>query len=69
MQQKPTKNVQLADDEEDEYDLRIKRTGCYDSHIKLQDCYFDKKDWRLCKEEMKAFKVCMDKYQGTEKDE
>ncbi|KXN74798.1 hypothetical protein CONCODRAFT_76678, partial [Conidiobolus coronatus NRRL 28638] len=68
MHQKPTKNVQLADDEEDEFDLRIKRTGCYDNHIKLQDCYFDKKDWRLCKEEMKAFKACMDKYQGTDKD-
>ncbi|RKO95174.1 hypothetical protein CAUPRSCDRAFT_486, partial [Caulochytrium protostelioides] len=46
------------DDEEDEWDARIRRTGCFPQHEALQDCYYEKKDWRRCRDEMAAFREC-----------
>ncbi|PKS10987.1 hypothetical protein jhhlp_002746 [Lomentospora prolificans] len=47
-------NVQTADDndEPDEWDQRIDRTGCADENAKLTDCYYERKDWRACTAEM-----------------
>ena len=51
-----------SEEEEDQYELMMKRSGCYEHHVALQDCFFDKgKDWRLCQTEMKQFKDCMSK--------
>lgn len=40
------------DEEEDEFILRIKRTGCFTQHEQLQECYLKTKDWRQCQVEM-----------------
>ncbi|CAI4213442.1 unnamed protein product [Parascedosporium putredinis] len=50
----------IADDndEPDEWDQRIDRTGCADQNAKLTDCYFEHKDWRSCTAEMIAFQQC-----------
>ncbi|KAI8329589.1 hypothetical protein BD560DRAFT_293556, partial [Blakeslea trispora] len=45
-------------EEEDPYNARIEKTGCYKENEALQLCFYDKKDWRLCQEEMKAFRAC-----------
>lgn len=51
-----------SEEEEDQYEIMMEKSGCYEYHVALQDCYFDKgKDWRLCKTEMKQFKDCMSK--------
>ena len=36
----------VKEDEEDEYNLRIRRTGCYNQHIALLDCHYENKDFR-----------------------
>ncbi|KAF9921552.1 hypothetical protein FBU30_008387 [Linnemannia zychae] len=46
------------EEEEDEYDLRIKRTGCSAENEALQLCYAEKHDWRQCQEAMTAFREC-----------
>ncbi|KAI9184055.1 hypothetical protein H9P43_003108 [Blastocladiella emersonii ATCC 22665] len=51
-------NTAAADDDEDPYDARIRRSGCQREHEALQDCHFEKKDWRACMGEMKAFRAC-----------
>ncbi|OMH80700.1 Cytochrome oxidase assembly factor 4 [Zancudomyces culisetae] len=56
------KNIQIEDDEEDEWDARIRRTGCHKENEALLICKFDTKDWRKCTKELKAFKDCMDNY-------
>ncbi|CCX31299.1 Similar to Cytochrome oxidase assembly factor 4; acc. no. Q05809 [Pyronema omphalodes CBS 100304] len=59
--EKPAKDpnaVTEDDDEPDEWDKRINKTGCAVESEKLNDCFHDKKDWRLCKDEMKAFREC-----------
>ncbi|KAJ3318089.1 hypothetical protein HDU76_000939 [Blyttiomyces sp. JEL0837] len=59
---RPTNNNK-QEDEEDEYNLRIKRTGCFDQHESMLDCHFRTKDWRQCKDEMKRFRECMKVYE------
>ncbi|KAI9298011.1 DUF914-domain-containing protein [Neoconidiobolus thromboides FSU 785] len=50
--------IEEEEEEEDEYDLRIKRTGCFKEHEALQNCYFETgRDWRKCREEMQAFRT------------
>ncbi|KAI8319405.1 hypothetical protein GQ54DRAFT_299349 [Martensiomyces pterosporus] len=46
-------------DDEDEWDRRIKRTGCFEENERLQICHVDTGDWRKCMGEMAAFKECM----------
>ncbi|KAG2194123.1 hypothetical protein INT46_006894 [Mucor plumbeus] len=49
----------VGDDEDDDpYNARIEKTGCYQENEDLQLCFFDTKDWRKCKEEMQAFREC-----------
>ncbi|KAL2119903.1 hypothetical protein VTJ04DRAFT_6864 [Mycothermus thermophilus] len=54
------------DDEPDEWDKRIIRTGCSEENARLTDCYWEKKDWRECKDEMQKFRDCW-KRQGNDK--
>ncbi|KAG5357522.1 Cytochrome oxidase assembly factor 4 [Yarrowia sp. C11] len=57
--QPASKKEQIEDDDEpDEWDVRINKTGCADENMALTDCYQDTKDWRKCTDEMKAFKDC-----------
>jgi cytochrome c oxidase assembly factor 4 len=53
-----TETQHIVDEEDDEYILRIKRSGCYPQHIALQDCHWETKDWRKCKTQMEMFKLC-----------
>lgn len=46
---------------DDEWDERIKNSGCYDENSNLQNCYSEKKDWRKCATEIEAFKSCWSK--------
>ena len=41
-----TKDNNNTIDDDDEYNKRIKRTGCYKEHILLFDCHFKYKDFR-----------------------
>ncbi|KAI5815221.1 mitochondrial genome maintenance protein mgm101 [Pyronema omphalodes] len=55
--EKPAKDPNTAtenDDEPDEWDKRINKTGCAEESDKLNDCFHDKKDWRLCKDEVRS---------------
>ena len=48
------------EDEVDEYELRIERSGCAKEHYALQDCYHDNdRRWAKCKDEMNEFRKCM----------
>jgi cytochrome c oxidase assembly factor 4 len=61
---KQTQDIVLEQEEEEEddpYNARIERTGCYQENEDLQLCFFDKKDWRLCKDEMQKFRDCFTK--------
>ncbi|KAL1924993.1 uncharacterized protein VTP21DRAFT_4647 [Calcarisporiella thermophila] len=53
---------QVEEDEEDEYNERIKRTGCAKENEDLQLCFYDTRDWRKCQKEMDAFKECWNKH-------
>ena len=57
------------DDEEDEFDARIRRTGCFEKHEALQECYLRTKDWRECRDEMLAFKKCYAAYEQSRKEQ
>ncbi|KAI8926892.1 hypothetical protein BC831DRAFT_454816 [Entophlyctis helioformis] len=54
----PPAPAPAADDDEDPYITRIKRSGCFPEHERLQDCYYDKHDWRKCRDEMALFRAC-----------
>ncbi|KAJ3195040.1 hypothetical protein HDU82_002246, partial [Entophlyctis luteolus] len=65
-----TGNVVLHDrdkarqeNDEDEYTLRIKRTGCFAQHNALLDCHYETKDWRKCAAEMRLFRECFSKHE------
>ena len=51
----------VVEEEEDPYDIRIKKSGCAKYHYALQDCYAEHKDWRKCTKEMADFKKCFEK--------
>ncbi|KAI8087358.1 hypothetical protein BDF21DRAFT_227668 [Thamnidium elegans] len=55
-----TKPIQVHEEEEDDdpYNERIERTGCFKENETLQLCFYDTKDWRQCTKEMKAFRDC-----------
>ncbi|KAK9470976.1 uncharacterized protein V1510DRAFT_421656 [Dipodascopsis tothii] len=41
------------DDEPDEWDKRIEKTGCAEENMRLTDCYAVKRDWRICADEVR----------------
>ncbi|PIA16061.1 hypothetical protein COEREDRAFT_28837, partial [Coemansia reversa NRRL 1564] len=45
--------------DEDEWDKRIRRTGCFEENERVLICHADTGDWRKCLREMAAFKRCM----------
>jgi cytochrome c oxidase assembly factor 4 len=56
------------EEEEDEWNKRITKTGCRVEYEAMLDCHYEKKDYRKCVEEMKKFKECFAKNQQLEKD-
>lgn len=50
----------LTEEEKDEYDIMLDKSGCAKFHYALQDCYFEHNDWRKCQKEMADFKKCND---------
>jgi len=36
----------------DEWEARIKNTGCLYENTVLQNCFYEQKDWRLCQAEV-----------------
>ncbi|KAJ3069754.1 hypothetical protein HDU98_007193 [Podochytrium sp. JEL0797] len=63
-----TGNIQIHNtandevDEQDEYNLRIQRTGCFPQHNALLDCHYASKDWRKCTSQMAAFRKCFERH-------
>ncbi|EER33319.1 predicted protein [Candida tropicalis MYA-3404] len=55
------------DDEPDEWDSRILKTGCYQENLNLQLCHADKGDWRQCLKEMQLFRECWEKNKNNER--
>lgn len=47
-----------SNEEEDPYNARIEKTGCFQENERVLICYYENKDWRKCKEEMQAFRDC-----------
>ncbi|VVT48573.1 uncharacterized protein SAPINGB_P001845 [Magnusiomyces paraingens] len=67
-----TKNIQGSsrvedEDEPDEWDKRINKTGCAEENLALTLCHADKKDWRLCLPEMEAFKKCWAEHNNNQR--
>ncbi|KAK9477355.1 hypothetical protein V1514DRAFT_334176 [Lipomyces japonicus] len=54
-------------DEPDEWDKRIEKTGCSAENTRLTDCYADGRDWRKCVKEMAELKACWDKMKNNER--
>ncbi|KAK9449075.1 uncharacterized protein V1518DRAFT_281165 [Limtongia smithiae] len=46
------------DDEPDEWDKRIEKTGCSGENARLTDCYADGRDWRKCTTQMAELREC-----------
>lgn len=55
------------DDEPDEWDKRIMKTGCHEENLALQLCHADTGDWRKCLKEMQAFRECWDRNKNNER--
>ena len=49
-----------TEEEIDQFEVVVDRSGCREQHESLQICFVDSKDWRKCENEMKLFKECMD---------
>ncbi|KAJ2454769.1 hypothetical protein EV183_001353 [Coemansia sp. RSA 2336] len=47
------------DHDEDEWDRRIRRTGCFKENEDVLICHADTNDWRKCLRQLAAFKECM----------
>ncbi|KAJ2081734.1 hypothetical protein H4R24_002131 [Coemansia sp. RSA 988] len=52
-------NSYAAENDEDEWDKRIHRTGCFKENERVLICHADTGDWRKCVREIAAFKQCM----------
>ncbi|KAJ2802017.1 hypothetical protein H4R20_003445, partial [Coemansia guatemalensis] len=53
----PASNNSLAaENDEDEWDKRIRRTGCFKENERVLICHADTGDWRKCVREMAAFR-------------
>ncbi|EMG49881.1 COA4 Cytochrome oxidase assembly factor 4 [Candida maltosa Xu316] len=62
-----TTNQDGDDDEPDEWDQRILKTGCHDENLKLQLCHADTGDWRKCLKEMQLFRECWERNKNNER--
>ncbi|KAJ3287489.1 hypothetical protein BCR33DRAFT_788985 [Rhizoclosmatium globosum] len=59
-----TRPSEQLQDEQDEFNKRIQRTGCFKEHNAMLDCHFETKDWRKCTLEMKQFRDCFARHQA-----
>ncbi|KAJ2612882.1 hypothetical protein H4S08_002506 [Coemansia sp. RSA 1365] len=55
-------NTHAVENDEDEWDKRIRRTGCFEENERVLICHADTGDWRKCLREMTAFKQCMQQH-------
>ncbi|KAJ2862738.1 hypothetical protein GGH94_004072 [Coemansia aciculifera] len=57
----------VAEDEgeDDAWDKRIRKTGCFAENEQLLVCHADTNDWRQCARELAAFKKCMEQNKGS----
>ncbi|SCU81263.1 LAME_0B06260g1_1 [Lachancea meyersii CBS 8951] len=49
---------ELCKEDEDAWDSRIDKTGCYVENMALQLCHAETNDWRQCLGEMAQFREC-----------
>lgn len=48
-----------SSDTPDEYEERIRKSGCEKENEKVLDCFYDNgKDWRKCQKELLQFRKC-----------
>ncbi|KAK6543242.1 hypothetical protein TWF694_000009 [Orbilia ellipsospora] len=50
-----------TEDDSNEWEMRIDKTGCSKEHEKLQSCFDNTRDWRVCQKELRDFKDCWSK--------
>lgn len=55
------------EEEEDPWDVRIAKTGCYAENERLQLCHAETGDWRKCMDHMKAFRECWERNHNNER--
>jgi len=53
------------DDDEDDYNRRINKTGCGELNTKVLLCYADTRDWRKCQNELRIFRECFENHQKS----
>lgn len=63
----PSSSAEPVPDDPDEYNDRIRRTGCFEENEALQLCYYDRKDWRACSAEMQRFRECWKRHEKKSK--
>jgi len=51
----------------DEWEARIKNTGCLYENTVLQNCFYEQKDWRLCQAELLGFRKCWIKHKNDQR--
>ncbi|KAJ2309102.1 hypothetical protein IWW52_005793, partial [Coemansia sp. RSA 2704] len=56
----------LDNEDEDEWDRRIRRTGCFAENEAVLICHADSNDWRKCLRELDAFKKCMQAHNNAQ---
>ncbi|KAF3158319.1 hypothetical protein TWF106_005906 [Orbilia oligospora] len=54
--------------DDDEWDIRIQKTGCAWENENLQICFDKNKDWRVCQKQLQEFKNCWERYKKDEAD-
>ncbi|RVD85217.1 uncharacterized protein DFL_003545 [Arthrobotrys flagrans] len=54
--------------DDDEWDVRIRKTGCAGENESLQMCFDKTKDWRACRKQLQEFKDCWRRHKNNETD-
>ncbi|KAK6532195.1 hypothetical protein TWF281_006392 [Arthrobotrys megalospora] len=52
--------------DDDEWDIRIQKTGCSEENENLQMCFDKTKDWRACRKQLQEFKDCWRRHKDNE---
>ncbi|KAJ2778974.1 hypothetical protein H4R18_004278 [Coemansia javaensis] len=56
----PARPAPEDDNDDDAWDRRIRRTGCFAENERVLICHADTGDWRRCADEVAAFRRCME---------
>ncbi|KAJ2439307.1 Cytochrome oxidase assembly factor 4 [Coemansia sp. RSA 2424] len=67
--QDPVVPASEVGDEDDAWDKRIRKTGCFAENERLLICHADTNDWRQCARELAAFRKCMSQKSGSAPDD